>query len=343
MIAALLVGLASAAEGGSPPETAEATEAARAAAAGPEEAQPDEARPGVVPTATPAGSLALIVALATELRVEGHGREAWLEYRRAALATNGDPTLSSTFRWHAGEALHRDGAWADAAQDFGYGGVTAPVALRPAFRVAEAESRYRLGDLDDADRLLAAPLKTGPPFWREPPLERLPDALADAIAYRRAWIALRQGDRETATQRLAEVDTAPFAVPAAELSRAVAARPTPPYRSPGLAGALSAVVPGTGQIYAGAPLDGLGAFFVVGLCAGGTVLLAREGETGAAVGLGLLGATLWSGNVLSANQAAHRANRRALRRDLDAWAPWEADLGSGPYGSVLVPAGTELP
>lgn len=80
-------------------------------------------------------------------------------------------------------------------------------------------------------------------------------------------------------------------------------------KSPSLAGALSAVVPGAGQLYVGRQRDALVAFLLNGLFIWGAVEAFNDGS----VGVGALLATFeigwYGGNIYTAINGAHKLNR----------------------------------
>jgi putative component of membrane protein insertase Oxa1/YidC/SpoIIIJ protein YidD len=82
-----------------------------------------------------------------------------------------------------------------------------------------------------------------------------------------------------------------------------------PSRSPWLAGSMSAVLPGSGQLYAGRPADGAVAFLTNALLIGGTVVAARNDEDVTAVALGFVAFGFYAGNVYGAANAAVRHDR----------------------------------
>lgn len=115
----------------------------------------------------------------------------------------------------------------------------------------------------------------------------------------------------------------------------------PRWRRAGVAGVLSAVVPGAGQLYAGAAPEGVAAFFVVGGLTTGTVLLARNPDRRAgAIAMGVFAGSFYLGNIYGAIDAAVRRNRvrrrrvRAAIEDLESpiWPdlPPTAAAGEGP-------------
>lgn len=90
-------------------------------------------------------------------------------------------------------------------------------------------------------------------------------------------------------------------------------------KSPALAGTMSAIIPGSGQIYANHYKDGLMAFVVNGLFVAGTIA-AIDNENYALAGIvGGIGVPFYLGNVYGAANAAQKWNfslTRNLRNDL---------------------------
>jgi TolA-binding protein len=92
-----------------------------------------------------------------------------------------------------------------------------------------------------------------------------------------------------------------------------------PKKSPTLAGTMSAIIPGSGQVYAEHYRDGLMAFVVNGLFIAGTIA-AIDNENYALAGIvGGVGVPFYVGNVYGAANAARKWNislARQLRNDL---------------------------
>jgi len=82
-----------------------------------------------------------------------------------------------------------------------------------------------------------------------------------------------------------------------------------PSKSRWLAGSLSAVLPGAGQLYAGRAADGAVAFFTNAILIGGTVAAARHDEDAAAVAIGFVAFGFYAGNVYGAVNAAAKHDR----------------------------------
>jgi len=81
-----------------------------------------------------------------------------------------------------------------------------------------------------------------------------------------------------------------------------------PRKSRRLAGAMSAVVPGSGQMYAGRYRDGLMALTVNGLFIAGTVLAVNDENYPLAVIVGGVGLPFYIGNIYGASNAANKYN-----------------------------------
>lgn len=91
-------------------------------------------------------------------------------------------------------------------------------------------------------------------------------------------------------------------------------------KRPGLAKGLSTVLPGSGQLYAGEPLDGLNALAVN---AGTSYLVVRAATSGSLRNAVISALTLWwryyQGNRLHAEEAAIQANQRYEHALQEAW------------------------
>lgn len=85
------------------------------------------------------------------------------------------------------------------------------------------------------------------------------------------------------------------------------------------AGLLSAVVPGAGHLYCGRPGDAATSFLVNGAFAWATYASARKGDWALAGILGLFELGWYSGNAVSAMNAAEKWNRREEDRFFNRW------------------------
>ena len=105
-----------------------------------------------------------------------------------------------------------------------------------------------------------------------------------------------------------------------------------PRKSRLLAGSLSAVLPGSGQLYVGRPGDALVAFSVNAVLIGGTVVAARRDQDAAAIGLGFVASGFWFGNIYGAMNGAALDTRERRDARLDEARGWLRQ--SGFFGTV---------
>ena len=84
--------------------------------------------------------------------------------------------------------------------------------------------------------------------------------------------------------------------------------PDLPEKSPGLAGALSALLPGAGSFYVGRFAEGSLAFFVTGLLGFAAVEAFDEDEPGLGTLMGAFALAFYGGSILAAANGAHKFN-----------------------------------
>lgn len=85
-----------------------------------------------------------------------------------------------------------------------------------------------------------------------------------------------------------------------------------PYKSPWMAGALSAVLPGAGQAYVGAWQSGLYSFAINSLFLAAAMELNRKGLQTSSITAGVVFSITYFGGILSATQSANIYNRNQL-------------------------------
>jgi hypothetical protein len=148
----------------------------------------------------------------------------------------------------------------------------------------------------------------------DPATPQAPEALAGlslAALDRDDW-----GGSRRALERLAgDYADTPQGAGAREALPLFEAAETHPRKSPVAAGALSAIVPGSGYAYAGRYRDGLVAFLVNGLFIAGTAVAIEHDNTPAAVLIGGVGLPFYLGNIYGSANAAHKWNL-SIARDL---------------------------
>ena len=89
----------------------------------------------------------------------------------------------------------------------------------------------------------------------------------------------------------------------------------PAQKSPLTAGLLSALIPGSGHVYAGHYGDGITSFFLNGLFIAGTVMSVKQENYAVAGLVGTIGLPFYIGNIHGAANAANRYNL-GIRKDL---------------------------
>jgi hypothetical protein len=86
-------------------------------------------------------------------------------------------------------------------------------------------------------------------------------------------------------------------------------------KSAGLAGAMSAIVPGSGKVYAGRAWDGLYSFLIIGILASQSYEgYRKDGPVSVrCMTFGLLGSVFYAGNIYGSFMAANLYNRSLER------------------------------
>lgn len=255
------------------------------------------------------------------LAERGYAQEAWLEYERVAFAL--PPGLAAD-RAHylAGEALlslqRRDlAAGLDPGPAAAASFREAPVspASAPLFLFAEVEAHSEARRYPLAEARLAALRPQAPAEY------------APALAYREAWLRLRAGDPTAPDYFDAVPGEGALALAGDHFAAELRALPPLPTRSPLAAGLLSALLPGAGQLYAGEPRDALSALALNGLFMGGTAALVRQRAWPAVALTGLFTLGFYTGNIVSAANAASRRNQRYARARMEELSrAWELHL-----------------
>lgn len=94
------------------------------------------------------------------------------------------------------------------------------------------------------------------------------------------------------------------------------AAPSEPVYSPGIAGGLSAVLPGSGSLYVGRWREGAYAFLLTGLFALASKEAYQGGQPALGAVLGGFGLAFYGGNVYVAVNSAHKLNDQARSEEL---------------------------
>ncbi len=133
------------------------------------------------------------------------------------------------------------------------------------------------------------------------------------MLYRRQW-------RAAATELQQIPDTSALYPAAQQLAEEAQAGSQRAKKSPVLAGVLSTLLPGAGQLYNGRPGDAFLTFLLNGLFIAGSIEAIRHDELAIAGVLSFFEAGWYGGNVYSAVNGAHKHNRHAdetLLQDLE--------------------------
>lgn len=144
------------------------------------------------------------------------------------------------------------------------------------------------------------------------------DPKAEEAQIKIGWSYLRQGNWEQASEEFKKISPgSPLHGQAEGLAEESKNYPDIPDKSPYLAGGLSAVLPGAGQLYLGRPRDAGISFLLNGIFIWGTVEAFRNNNDVTAGILFFFESGWYLGNVYNAISGAHKYNRDARREFLD--------------------------
>ncbi|MCG6980472.1 MAG: tetratricopeptide repeat protein [Deltaproteobacteria bacterium] len=158
-------------------------------------------------------------------------------------------------------------------------------------------------------------------YWTKQFIERYPDCKdLDTVYLSLAWLQIDSGKYDSAVATLERIqpESAHYST-ARSLRGALQQRPEVGQRSPTMAGALSAVLPGSGHLYAGRPAQAASSFLLNALFITGAVL-AFEHDSPALGGILVFFEMGWYvGGIRSAVQAVREENQKEeihYRREL---------------------------
>ncbi len=174
-------------------------------------------------------------------------------------------------------------------------------------------------------------------------IERYANAPALPYAqYQRGWTLLYRRQWRAAATELQQIpDTSALYPAAQQLAVEVQEGSQRPKKSPFLAGTLSTLLPGAGQLYNGRLGDAVLTFLLNGLFIAGSIEAIQHDELAIAGVLSFFEAGWYGGNVYSAVNGAHKHNRHAneaLIQDLERrfrMTPPELSSGSQQIGLRL--------
>jgi tetratricopeptide (TPR) repeat protein len=146
-------------------------------------------------------------------------------------------------------------------------------------------------------------------------IEEYPDdPEIDTIYLRLAWLQIDSGKYEEASATLGRIQSeSKHYERAKSLLQALQQRPGPRAKSPKVAGALSAILPGSGHLYAGQPGQATSSFLLNALFIAGAVL-AFENDSPVLGGILIFFELGWyQGGIRSAAEAAREENQKQER------------------------------
>ena len=140
---------------------------------------------------------------------------------------------------------------------------------------------------------------------------------------RLAWLALQEeGSVTQARHHVAQIADAEQRFDTPDWDRALEAVVPVAPKNPWAAGALTAVLPGSGHLYLDRPRDALFSFLSNGLMIAGTVQAFDRGLSGLGVALGFIELGWYTGSIFSAVSLTHAHNKRDRDMRLQAVRPF---------------------
>ncbi len=267
-----------------------------------------------------------MIAFADHLFEAGDYYRAITEYERVAFHHPAAPAALRA-RYRIALSYYRGEKYADAARRFREFAARHPddaLGEEAAFMAAEAD--YKNGDTRAAAEAIDAYLRQYPAGPR-----------ADAALVLLGRCRLREGEWKRAAEIFGTVSPGSASGAAAAGLAAGARRyPDVPRKSPALAGMLSAVLPGAGQLYVGRRADAAAAFFLNALFVWAAVE-AFDNHNDVTGGILVAFEAGWySGNIFNAVGSAHKYNRRARQEYLDGLENQYGCAGDTNAGTVVV-------
>lgn len=264
------------------------------------------AQPSVQPSIVepPSGlSADQLLTFADQLLNEAEYFRAITEYRRF-LFYYPDDARGAMALFRVGLAFYRGQSYGEALQTFHE--VTQRYPATPYGRQAQlwqGESLMRQAQYGAAEQVYAKILEQSDHD----------DKTGQHAHYQRGWTFLYRRQWQEAAGEFQRVTSgSPLYTAAQRLAQGVLEGERLPRKSPVLAGLLSALLPGSGQLYNGRRGDALLAFLLNGLFLIGTLEAIDEGELAVAGILSFFEAGWYTGNVYGAVNGAQKHNRRVI-------------------------------
>lgn len=238
---------------------------------------------------------------AEQLMHEGEYFRAITEYQRFLELHPEDPRRAMV-HFRIGLALYRGQQYQEALQTFQEVAQHYPqTEYGQKARLWQGESLLRLSSYGAAEQL-----------YGEIARQFVASELGQYATFQKAWTLLYRRKWQQASQQFRQIDARSQLYPEAQmLAEEVLAGKNIAHKSPWIAGLLSGVLPGSGQLYNERPGDALLAFFLNGLFAVGIVESFQQDQQAIAIVLGIFEAGWYVGNVYGAVNGAHKYNRYA--------------------------------
>ncbi len=248
-----------------------------------------------------------MMAFADHLFEAGDYYRAITEYERVVFFRP-DTAAAARARYQIAMSYYRGGKFAIAAREFRNLAERQPDgAFAKQSALMAAESDYRNGDYRSAIAALDAFLGKYPA-----------DPETDRALILLGRCHLREGNWKRAAEVFESVPPGSASgETAAGLARGAMKYPDVPMKSPALAGTLSALLPGAGQLYVGRKKDAAAAFLLNVLFVWAAVESFDNGNDVTGGILLAFEAGWYSGNIFNAVGGAHKYNRRARQEYLD--------------------------
>jgi tetratricopeptide (TPR) repeat protein len=251
-----------------------------------------------IPTGLTADQL---IEFADHLMHDSEYFRAITEYRRFLFLYPQDPR-QAMIHFRVGLALYRGQQYAEALQTF----------QEIAQRYSDTPYGKQAWLWQGESLLRQAQYKAAEQTYMQI-IERFPDDETTQVArYQRGWALLYQRQWHAASLQLQQItpESSLYRM-AHQLAEEVLDGDQLPSKSPLIAGILSGMLPGSGQLYNGRVGDALLAFFLNGLFITGIAQAITHQELAVAGVLSFFEAGWYAGNVYGAINGAHKHNRRA--------------------------------
>lgn len=245
------------------------------------------------------GTAEQIIDFAEHLMREGEFFRAITEYRRLLFFYPNDPRRPM-IHFRIGLAFYRGQSYAEAAQIFSEVTRQYPHTFygQQAW-LWQGEVLARQGHHTAAEQLYTDLYKRFPD-----------DTIGQQALYQQGWTLLYRRQWREASTRFRQISpTSPLHASAQQLAEETLKGTSLTWKSPLVAGILSGMLPGSGQLYNGRIGDALLAFFLNGLFIAGIVQATQNNAQVVAGILSFFEAGWYAGNVYGAVSGAYKSNR----------------------------------